>query len=77
MRDALAVHLRQDRLRPLGYSDRAQFIRDAIAEKLGLPKEVALMKSRDGVGGSPSHKSKRIIRYPPDKPQNTEMNDGD
>lgn len=58
MRAELAQHLRPERLRPLGYADRAQFIRDAIAEKLGVPKSIALMKSREGVGGAPSHKAR-------------------
>ena len=63
MRAALFAHLSAERLRPLGYTDRARFIREAIAEKLGLDKELALMKSRENVGGSPSHRVKAKARY--------------
>ena len=69
MRAALHAQLKPEKLRPLGYSDRTQFIRDAIVEKLGLPKELAMMKSREGVGGSPSHKAKRgVTMYPVAEP---------
>jgi hypothetical protein len=72
MRAALADRLKPEALRPLGYSDRSQFVRDAIAEKLALPPEFALMKSRAGVGGSPTHKP---VRYGPHKPANSKWNE--
>lgn len=47
-------------LRRLGYSNRADFIRDAILEKLELegehiPASIAAAPSRSGKGGRPSH----------------------
>jgi hypothetical protein len=72
MRAALAARLEPEALRPLGYSDRSQFVREAIAEKLGLPREFALMKSRSGVGGKPTHKP---VRYGPHKPAHSKWNE--
>ena len=83
MRAALRDQLKQERLRPLGYSDRTQFIRDAIAEKLGLDKELALMKSREGVGGSPTHRDKPRTgkgihdTFPPHKSAADQLNDAE
>jgi hypothetical protein len=46
-------------LRPLGYSDRSSFIRDAISEKLAadgikIPVDLSTAPGRSGKGGRPS-----------------------
>ena len=51
--------------RGCGYSDKSQFIRDAIREKLLLktfemPLEFTLSPSRTGKGGKPTHAPKPV-----------------
>jgi hypothetical protein len=64
-------------MKRLGYGNRADFIRDAIVEKLAragiaIDPEVAAAPSRAGVGGSPTHKP---VRYGPHKPANSKWNE--
>jgi Arc/MetJ-type ribon-helix-helix transcriptional regulator len=53
----------------LGYTDRSQFIRDSIREKIAhtlkidVPEEMALPPSRRGIGGRPiSSKPSSVLR---------------
>jgi hypothetical protein len=67
-------------LAPLGYQDRSRFVRDAIVEKARLSPALALMTSRKGVGGTPSHK-RALSRHAPfpvttPDPADVTMNDG-
>jgi hypothetical protein len=67
-------------LAPLGYQDRSRFVRDAIVEKARLAPALALMTSRKGVGGTPSHKRTLARNTPfpvtPPHPADVTMNDG-
>ena len=67
----LAVWVRKEfldelnaRINAIGYSDRSQFIRDAIFDYLSrhghnLPPLLKTAPSRKGKGGTPSHKAAR------------------
>ncbi len=63
MKDEFLAEI-DSRLGSLGYSDRSKFIRDAVYEKLGLPKtgsvrELPMAPTRKGKGGSPTHYKRR------------------
>ncbi len=49
-------------MKKAGYSNRSEFIRDAVLEKFAqagieIPPEYAAVPSRVGVGGTPSHRA--------------------
>jgi len=51
----------------LGFGDRASFIRDAMFEELrrngfSVPAEIKAPPSRAGKGGTPSHKSQKVVK---------------